>query len=67
MLCTARTADDVLYHELRATGRTVHRIGNCVAPRKIDHAIYEGELAGRELWTPRQRAIYDGELEQAIS
>jgi hypothetical protein len=25
------------------------RSGDCVAPRKLDHAIYEGYLAGREL------------------
>jgi hypothetical protein len=35
-----------------------------VAPRKIDHAIYEGELAGRELWTYTERTICDGDLER---
>ena len=43
----------------------MHRIGDCVAPRKLDHAIYEGELAGRELWSPEERYIYEGELERA--
>jgi hypothetical protein len=43
----------------------VHRIGDCVAPRKLDHAIYEGYLAGRELWSPEERYIYEGELERA--
>ena len=36
----------------------------CHAPRKLDHAIYEGELAGRELWSPEERYIYEGELER---
>ena len=42
----------------------VRRIGDCLAPRKLDHAIYEGELAGRELWSPQERYIYEGELER---
>ena len=42
----------------------LHRIGDCVAPRKLDHAIYEGYLAGRELWSPEERYIYEGELER---
>ena len=44
-------------------GRALHRIGDCHAPRKLDHAIYEGYLAGRELWSPEHRYIYEGELE----
>lgn len=57
-------ADESLYFALKgATGAELHRIGDCVAPRKIDHAIYEGYLAGRELWNPAERYIYEGELE----
>ena len=48
----------------RATVENLHRIGDCLAPRKLDHAIYEGELAGRELWSPEERYIYEGELER---
>ena len=50
----------------RAQGHVenLHRIGDCVAPRKLDHAIYEGYLAGRELWSPEERYIYEGELER---
>ena len=43
----------------------LHRIGDCVAVRKLDHAIYEGYLAGRELFDPHERYIYEGELERA--
>ncbi|VFA91248.1 NADH oxidase [Nocardia farcinica] len=65
VLATGRVAADELYLELKQTVPNVHRIGDCVAPRKIDHAIYEGELAGRELWDTDQRYIYDGDLERA--
>ncbi len=49
---------------LKGTVENLHRIGDCLAPRKLDHAIYEGELAGRELWSPEERYIYEGELER---
>ena len=57
-------ANDGLYLELKGQVAELHRIGDCVAPRKIDHAIYEGYLAGRELWDAEERYIYEGELEQ---
>ena len=31
---------------------------------RIDHAIYEGFLAGRELWDPHERYINEGDLER---
>jgi mycofactocin system FadH/OYE family oxidoreductase 2 len=64
VLATAPVADDALYLELKATGATIHRVGDCVAPRRLDHAIYEGYLAGRELWSPDERYILEGELER---
>lgn len=63
VLALARAADEELYLALKGRVPNVHRIGDCVAPRKIDHAIHEGELAGRELWTAEERFIYDGELD----
>jgi hypothetical protein len=42
--------------------RNLHRVGDCVAPRKLDHAIYEGYLAGRELFGTDARFIDDDEL-----
>ncbi len=65
VLCLARAADEELYLSLKGRVPNVHRIGDCVAPRRIDHAIHEGELAGRELWTADERYLYDGELERA--
>ncbi len=57
-------ANDGLYFELKGTVENLHRIGDCVAPRKLDHAIYEGYVAGRELFDPDERYIYEGELEE---
>ena len=64
MLATGPKADEALYFELKGQIRELHRIGDCVAPRKLDHAIYEGYLAGRELWDSGERYIYEGELER---
>ena len=64
VLALGPKANEELYFQLKGTVGELHRIGDCVAPRKIDHAIYEGELAGRELWSPEERYIYEGELER---
>ena len=64
VLALGPKANEELYFQLKGTLAELHRIGDCVAPRKIDHAIYEGELAGRELWSPEERYIYEGELER---
>ena len=63
VLATGSLADDRFAHELAAALPNVHAIGDCVAPRKLDHAIYEGELAGRELWTTEERTIWEGQLD----
>jgi pyruvate/2-oxoglutarate dehydrogenase complex dihydrolipoamide dehydrogenase (E3) component len=64
VLAAGAKANDDLYLALKGEVENLHRIGDCVAPRKLDHAIYEGELAGRELWSPEERYIYEGELER---
>jgi mycofactocin system FadH/OYE family oxidoreductase 2 len=64
VLATGPKANDDLYLALKGEIANVHRIGDCLAPRKLDHAIYEGYLAGRELWSPEERYIYEGELER---
>jgi 2,4-dienoyl-CoA reductase-like NADH-dependent reductase (Old Yellow Enzyme family)/thioredoxin reductase len=64
VLATGPKANEGLYLALKGKVANLHRIGDCVAPRKLDHAIYEGELAGRELWDPEERYIYEGELER---
>jgi mycofactocin system FadH/OYE family oxidoreductase 2 len=64
VLLTGAKASDELYFALKGRVESLHRIGDCVAPRKLDHAIYEGELAGRELWSAEERYVYEGELER---
>jgi mycofactocin system FadH/OYE family oxidoreductase 2 len=64
VLATGATANEELYLALKDEYANVRRIGDCLAPRKLDHAIYEGELAGRELFSPEERYIYEGELER---
>ncbi|MGH3134911.1 MAG: FAD-dependent oxidoreductase, partial [Gaiellaceae bacterium] len=64
VLATGPIANDDLYFTLKGDLENLHRIGDCVAPRKLDHAIYEGYLAGSELWSPDERYIYEGELER---
>jgi hypothetical protein len=45
-----REARDALYHELRGAGDgDVRRIGDCVAPRELDHALFEGVREGHAI------------------
>ncbi len=41
--------NDSLYLALKGRVRELRRIGDCVAPRKVDMAIHEGYVAGRKL------------------
>ena len=60
VLVTQQVSDDALYRELtadpaalRAAGvEAVHRIGDCVAPRFISEAIFDGHRLARELDSP---------------
>jgi 2,4-dienoyl-CoA reductase-like NADH-dependent reductase (Old Yellow Enzyme family) len=49
VLCMTRRSDDALYSELRSAGLEVRRIGDCVAPREADHAIFDGLREGLAL------------------
>lgn len=42
-------ADCGLYDQLKGAVSEVHRIGDCVAPRKVDMAILEGHDVGRRI------------------
>jgi 2,4-dienoyl-CoA reductase-like NADH-dependent reductase (Old Yellow Enzyme family) len=64
VLVGPRLPKDDLYLQLVRDRRRVHRVGDCVAPRSLDHAIYEGFLAGRQLWSAAERHVPDGELER---
>ena len=43
-----RRSNDALYHALRERLPTF-RIGDCRAPRFLEHAIYDGDAIGRDL------------------
>jgi 2,4-dienoyl-CoA reductase (NADPH2) len=47
VLSVHRRADCRLYSALKGRVRELHRIGDCVAPRRAHAAIIEGEKAGR--------------------
>lgn len=59
ILGTSRHPDDALYHALKGRIANLHRVGDCVAPRTMDHATYEGFLAGRELFDWSQRPFFE--------
>jgi 2,4-dienoyl-CoA reductase-like NADH-dependent reductase (Old Yellow Enzyme family)/uncharacterized protein YbjQ (UPF0145 family) len=44
-----RSPNDALFREIRDRFKTVHRVGDVVAPRKLAAVIYEGEKLGREI------------------
>jgi len=48
VLSTGNEAHDCLYQELKSV-LPVLAIGDCVSPRRIFNAVWEGELAGREI------------------
>ena len=48
VLSIGRRSNDALYRAL-PQGKTVHRIGDCLAPRFLQHAIVEGDAVGRAL------------------
>jgi mycofactocin system FadH/OYE family oxidoreductase 2 len=50
VLVLGASAEDALFHALaprRAQGLALHLIGDALAPRRVDAAIREGEIAGR--------------------
>ncbi|MHB8765874.1 MAG: mycofactocin system FadH/OYE family oxidoreductase 2 [Deferrisomatales bacterium] len=49
VLAVGQQADDGLYKALKGKVKELHRIGDCVAPRKVDMAIWDGHKVGREL------------------
>ncbi len=49
VIAMGNEVDDSLYFALKGNVKELYRIGDCVAPRKVDMAIYEGYLAGRKV------------------
>jgi hypothetical protein len=49
VLSMGNAPSNALYHALEGKVSELHRIGDCVAPRRIEHAHFEGHKLGREL------------------
>jgi len=47
VLAMGNRVEDGLYKALKGRVKELYRIGDCVAPRKIDMAILEGDKVGR--------------------
>jgi 2,4-dienoyl-CoA reductase-like NADH-dependent reductase (Old Yellow Enzyme family) len=49
VLVTPQAANDSLYHQLQGKVKQLYRIGDCLAPRRVENAILDGERAARAL------------------
>jgi hypothetical protein len=49
VLVTPQAANDGLYHQLQGKVKKLYRIGDCLAPRRVENAILDGERAARAL------------------
>ena len=49
VLALNQEVEDRLYKALKHKVKELYRIGDCVAPRKVDMAIWEGHKVGREI------------------
>lgn len=63
VLMTGSLPNDGLYFKLKEQYENVHRVGDAVVPRLIEHAIYEGYLAGIERFDNWTKYIEPGALE----
>jgi 2,4-dienoyl-CoA reductase (NADPH2) len=49
VMATPQTANDGLYQQLQGKVKELYRVGDCVAPRRVEHAILDGERVARAL------------------
>ncbi len=49
VLATPQRVDDDLYQQLQGKVKHLYRVGDCVAPRRVEHAILDGERVARAL------------------
>ena len=49
ILSMLRIPEDALYAALSARGSRSNRLGDCLSPREVDDAIYEGAVHGSDL------------------
>ena len=56
-LAIPRVANVAIFRALAGVAREVHRIGDCLAPRRAHAAILEGDQVGRSLGASRSLAV----------
>ena len=49
IFATGNASENTLYEQLKPSGVRLHRIGDCVEPRSIKEALYEGAILGRSI------------------
>jgi hypothetical protein len=49
VMATVQTANDALYQQLQGRVRQLYRVGDCLAPRRVEQAILDGERVARAL------------------
>jgi 2,4-dienoyl-CoA reductase (NADPH2) len=49
VMATPQTTNDGLYQQLQGKVKELYRVGDCVAPRRVEHAILDGERVARAL------------------
>jgi mycofactocin system FadH/OYE family oxidoreductase 2 len=49
VMVSPQTANDMLYHQLQGKVKQLYRVGDCLAPRRVEYAILDGERVGRTL------------------
>ncbi len=47
VMATPQVASDTLYRQLEGKVKQLYRVGDCVAPRRVENAILDGERAAR--------------------
>jgi mycofactocin system FadH/OYE family oxidoreductase 2 len=49
VLAAGNRSNDSLYFALKGKVKELYRVGDCVAPRKVDMAVHEGHMVGMEI------------------
>src|SRR5260370_1313218 len=49
VMSNQQAANDTFYHQLQGKVKQLYRVGDCIAPRRVEHAILDGERAARAL------------------
>ncbi|HEV2582617.1 MAG TPA: hypothetical protein VGT44_17295, partial [Ktedonobacteraceae bacterium] len=60
VMATQQAANDELYFQLHGKVKELYRVGDCVAPRRVEHAILDGERAARALGSASNQRLEPG-------